>query len=104
MSTTCCTQTKPNGAPCAARPLPGSDFCLFHDPAHAQTLAQSRSQGGAAPPPRLRSVAHTPEHLHPPHLLGRLLLDKKKKTAEAGVGGGAPPPSGLSFCKYKSNT
>src|SRR5437588_5938 len=64
MSTTCCTYIKPNGDPCAARPLPNSDFCLFHDPAHAQALAEARSQGGSTPrrrlPPALRCRGCTP--------------------------------------------
>jgi hypothetical protein len=43
-----CTFTRANGRPCAARALPGSSFCLFHDPAHAETLAAGRRSGGAA--------------------------------------------------------
>src|SRR5437868_3015785 len=37
MAAACCAFTKPTGDPCAAYPLPGRDFCLFHDP--AQTAA-----------------------------------------------------------------
>src|SRR5438132_818654 len=61
MPTTYCTYTKPDGAPCAAQPLPGSDFCLFHDPAYADALAEARSKGGStprrAPPPRAAPLA-----------------------------------------------
>src|SRR5438093_740673 len=75
MSTTCCAYTKPNGDPCAARPLPGRDFCLFHDPAHAQTLAQSRSQGGSTPRRRLRRFPRLLDHVHVAELLGELFID-----------------------------
>src|SRR6266571_3905469 len=49
MSDTCCTFAKPEGTPCAARPLPGSAFCLFHDPDHQQALAQSGRKGASQP-------------------------------------------------------
>src|SRR5947208_12106032 len=75
MSTTCCAYTKPTGAPCAARPLPGSDFCLFHDPAHAQAQAEARSQGGAAPRRRLRRFPRLLDHVHVAELLGELFID-----------------------------
>src|SRR5712691_4313121 len=75
MSTTCCAYTKPNAAPCAARPLPGSDFCLFHDPAHAQTLAQPRSQRGSTPRRRLRRFPRLLDHVHVAELLGELFID-----------------------------
>ena len=49
MSEACCTAHTSTGRPCAARPLPGGDRCLFHDPAHQQSLAESRSKGGSTP-------------------------------------------------------
>src|SRR6266581_5043837 len=75
MSTTTCAHTKPNGPQCAARPLAGSDFCLFHDPAHAEALAQSRSKGGAAPRRRLRRFPRLLDHVHVAELLGELFID-----------------------------
>ena len=75
MSETRCACTKPDGDPCAARALPNSAFCLFHDPAHAQTLAQSRSKGGAAPRRRLRRFPRLLDHVHVAELLGELFID-----------------------------
>src|SRR2546428_8842678 len=75
MSTTCCAHPNPTAPPCPARPLPGSDFCLFHDPAHAQTLAQSRSQGGSTPRRRLRRFPRLLDHVHVAELLGELFID-----------------------------
>jgi len=54
MSATCCPFIKPDGEPCAARPLPNRDFCLFHDPDHQQALTESRSKGGSTPRRRTR--------------------------------------------------
>src|SRR5712691_1984486 len=92
MSAPCCTHTKPNGDPCAARRLPASDFCLFHDPDHAEALAAARSKGGAAPRRRFRPRGPAPaavrcaaktrlprprllDHLHVAELLGELFVD-----------------------------
>src|SRR5437899_385009 len=75
MSTTCCAYTKPDGDPCAARPLPTSDFCLFHDPAHAEALAAGRSQGGSTPRRRLRRFPRLLDHVHVAELLGELFID-----------------------------
>jgi hypothetical protein len=41
-----CQQTKADGTPCQARPLPGSDFCPFHDPDMAQRRQEGRRRGG----------------------------------------------------------
>src|SRR5713226_2681557 len=75
MSAPCCPFVKPDGAPCAARPLPQSDFCLFHDPDHQQTLAESRSKGGATPRRRLRRFPRLLDHVHVAELLGELFVD-----------------------------
>jgi hypothetical protein len=75
MSTPCCAFIKSNGAPCAARPLLNSPFCLFHDPAHQQPLAASRSKGGAAPRRRLRRFPRLLDHVHVAELLGELFID-----------------------------
>ena len=34
------------GDPCRAMPMRESDFCVFHDPEHAEVVAQARSAGG----------------------------------------------------------
>ena len=75
MSATCCPFIKPDGAPCAARPLPNSSFCLFHDPAHQQALAESRSKGGSTPRRRLRRFPRLLDHVHVAELLGELFID-----------------------------
>ena len=41
-----CQQVKTDGSPCNARPLPGSDFCPFHDPDVAERRQQGRQRGG----------------------------------------------------------
>ncbi len=35
-----------DGRPCRATRLRDGDFCVFHDPAHADTLAEARRRGG----------------------------------------------------------
>src|SRR5712691_11254283 len=75
MSDTCCTFAKPDGTPCAARPLPNSSFCLFRDPAHQQALAESRSKGGCTPCRRLRRFPRLLDHVHVAELLGELFID-----------------------------
>ena len=75
MPATCCPFVKPDGAPCAARPLPNSAFCLFHDPAHQQALAESRSKGGSTPRRRLRRFPRLLDHVHVAELLGELFVD-----------------------------
>ena len=75
MSATCCTFIKPDGSPCAAHPLPNSDFCLFHDPDHQQSQAESRSKGGSAPRRRLRRFPRLLDHMHVAELLGELFVD-----------------------------
>src|SRR5229473_1106281 len=80
MSDPCCPFTKPNGEPCAAHPLPISDFCLFHDPAHQQALAESRSKGGSTPRRRLRRFPRLLDHVHVAELLGELFIDALNHT------------------------
>src|SRR5712692_3961445 len=80
MSDTCCPFIKPDGAPCAAHPLPNSDFCLFHDPAHQQALAESRSKGGATPRRRLRRYPRLLDHVHVAELLGELFVEALNHT------------------------
>ena len=46
MSDPACTFIKPEDTPCAAHPLPGRPFCLFHDPEQKECLAQARRKGG----------------------------------------------------------
>src|SRR6266568_494813 len=75
MSATCCPFIKPDDTPCAARPLPNSDFCLFHDPDHQQALAQSRSKGGSTPRRRTRRFPRLLDHVHVAELLGELFID-----------------------------
>lgn len=41
-----CKGRKERGVRCGARPLPGSSYCLFHDPAHAEAVAEGRRLGG----------------------------------------------------------
>src|SRR5712692_5745676 len=80
MSAPCCPFVKPDGAPCAARPLPQSDFCLFHDPDHQQALAESRSKGGSTPRRRLRRFPRVLDHVHVAELLGELFIEALNHT------------------------
>src|SRR5216684_3636604 len=80
MSATCCPFIKPDGAPCAAHPLPGSDFCLFHDPAHQQALAESRSKGGSTPRRRTRRFPRLLDYVHVAELLGELFVEALNHT------------------------
>src|SRR5712692_3948440 len=80
MPATRCTFVKPNGAPCAARPLPNSAFCLFHDPDHQHALAESRRQGGSAPRRRTRRFPRLLDHVHVAELLGELFVEALNHT------------------------
>src|SRR5713226_116281 len=80
MSATCCTHTKTNGDPYAARPLPDSDCCLFHDPAHAEALAVARRKGGATPRRRTRRFPRLLDHVHVAELLGELFVEALNHT------------------------
>src|SRR6266568_6769983 len=80
MSATCCPFIKPDGEPCAAHPLPNSDFCLFHDPDHPQALAEARSKGGSTPRRRTRRFPRLLDHVHIAELLGELFVDALNHT------------------------
>src|SRR6266849_8388664 len=80
MSATCCPFIKPDGAPCAAHPLPNSDFCLFHDPAHQQAQAEARSKGGSSPRRRTRRFPRLLDHVHVAELLGELFIEALNHT------------------------
>jgi hypothetical protein len=41
-----CQAKTEKGKPCKASPMQKSDFCVFHDPAHAEVVQQARSAGG----------------------------------------------------------
>jgi hypothetical protein len=41
-----CASVKPNGERCRANPLRESDYCLMHDPEHAEEVADARKLGG----------------------------------------------------------
>jgi hypothetical protein len=74
MSQPCCAATSASDRPCAARPLPGSDFCLFHDPAHQPALAQGRSKGGSTPR-RIRRYPRILDYKYAAELLSELFID-----------------------------
>ena len=41
-----CKAKTDKGDPCRAMPMRESDYCVFHDPEHAEVVAQARSAGG----------------------------------------------------------
>ena len=41
-----CEQLKANGGRCKAKALPGSDYCVFHNPEQAEARADGRRRGG----------------------------------------------------------
>jgi hypothetical protein len=41
-----CKARNDKGRPCQAAPLRDSDYCVFHDPEHAETVAAARQAGG----------------------------------------------------------
>ena len=43
-----CAATKRNGEACQAAALPGSRFCFFHSPGHADARREAQSRGGLA--------------------------------------------------------
>src|SRR5437899_9479190 len=75
MSDTYCTATTATGQPCRAHPRPGRSFCALHDPDLAETVADGRSKGGAAPRRRLRRYPRLLDHLHVAELLGELFIE-----------------------------
>src|SRR6266571_956355 len=74
MSDTCCSFIKPDGSACAAHPLPGRPFCLFHDPEQTDRLAEGRSRGGAAPRRRIRRYPRLLDRWHIAEFLGELFV------------------------------
>lgn len=74
MPETTCAYTKPDGTPCAARPLPGRPFCLFHDPGHAESQTEARRKGGAAPRRRIRRFPRLLDYQHVAELLSELFI------------------------------
>src|SRR6266404_1787558 len=83
MSEPCCTATTRDGRPCAAHPLPGSEFCLFHDPRRRQALSQSRSKGGATPRRRTRRYPLLLDYKHVAELLSELFVEALNDPAAA---------------------
>lgn len=59
-----CAGKRRDGQPCRGRPLPGSRFCLAHDPALAQRRAEGAARGG-----RNRANVVRLRGLVPPRLL-----------------------------------
>ena len=41
-----CNTIKDDGQACRAAPLQDGNFCLMHDPAHAEQMAEARRLGG----------------------------------------------------------
>ena len=41
-----CNALREDGCPCGAPPLRDGEFCYWHDPAHAQEVAEARRLGG----------------------------------------------------------
>ncbi len=70
----CCAFTKQDGTPCAARPLPGRPFCLFHDPDQTDRLTEARRKGGATPRRRLRRYPRLLDRYHIAELLSELFM------------------------------
>jgi hypothetical protein len=46
MASRTCRAKTDKGEPCRAVPMRESDYCVFHDPEHAEVVAQARSAGG----------------------------------------------------------
>ena len=49
-----CKARNDRGEPCRAAPLRGGDYCVFHDPEHAEVVQEARRAGGQR---RKREVA-----------------------------------------------
>jgi len=43
-----CNGTNKLGEPCGGKALPGSEFCIAHDPAKIVAITEARRKGGAA--------------------------------------------------------
>ena len=46
MASRVCSFKRANGQPCGSPPLQDGDFCLWHDPAHTDEVAEARKLGG----------------------------------------------------------
>ena len=46
MASRYCKARNSKGDPCGGTPMRESDFCVFHDPDHAEVVQQARSAGG----------------------------------------------------------
>ena len=46
MTSRTCKARNTKGEPCRGTPMRESDFCVFHDPDHAEVVQQARSAGG----------------------------------------------------------
>ena len=58
-----CTGTTKAGQRCRARALPGSPFCVSHDPSKVTQLAEWRRKGGYASSNKARAKKHLPAEL-----------------------------------------
>ena len=46
MASRACKGAKEDGSACGSPPLQDGDYCLMHDPAHAEEMAEARRLGG----------------------------------------------------------
>ena len=46
MASRACKGSKEDGTACGSPPLQDGDYCLMHDPAHAEEMAEARRLGG----------------------------------------------------------
>lgn len=46
MTARACNARKDDGSPCGSPPLRDGEFCLWHDPEHADEVAEARRLGG----------------------------------------------------------
>ena len=46
MAARACSARKDDGSPCGSPPLRDGDFCLMHDPEHAEEMQEARRLGG----------------------------------------------------------
>lgn len=79
-----CSGTNKQGERCRARALPGSDFCISHDPNRVVELAEWRRKGGRAKSNKARIRKQLPDAvLTPAELQG--LLSKAIRDVLAGT-------------------
>src|SRR4051794_25001311 len=80
MAITNCTHRKPDGTPCRAPAVHGSDRCCFHDPALAGRTAEGRKKGGAIRGGTIRAATLPPDS---PDLPLKSVADVTAALAEA---------------------